>query len=208
MKARTKRNAQDSASINMLVDEIVKEQRKIDRLEGDVVASHIRIGHRLAELRPLAKKTWGKQLKAVGISPRVASRYLKIAEHWPAEIGLTESDLLPRLPTDLLKLEWLCRVPQAELADLLGKLDCKKATRPQVVAAVREVLGEDPPAKDEHDVEGFVGRFIARVMRTVDGLHEKFPDTEQQDRARKLLAAGLGRIQDALKAGRPVTNAS
>jgi hypothetical protein len=206
MKASTKKKAEDSTSINTLVNEIVKEQQKIVRLEGDVVASHIRIGNRLAELRPLAKKTWGRQLKAIGISPRVASRYLKIAENWPAEIGLIESDLLPRLPSDLLKLEWLCRLPKAKLGSLLGKVDCKRSTRPQVIAAVREALGEEPPAKDEHDVEKFVQRFIDRLMKTVDGLGETFPEAEQQDRVRELLGAGLVRVQDALKAGRGAAN--
>jgi len=94
----------ESASITKLLDKILKEQQKIDRHEGDVVASHIRLGHHLADLRALAKRTWAKQLKAIGLSPRVARRYLKIAQHWPNEIGLNESDLLPRLPPDLLEL--------------------------------------------------------------------------------------------------------
>ena len=158
----------------------------------------------MTELRSLAKRTWGKQLKALEISPRVASRYLKIARHWPNEIGLNESDLLPRLPTDLLKLEWLCRVPVSQLAGLLGTLDCKKATRSQVIAAVREALGEDPPTEiSEYDVETFVQRLIRRLKGTVEQLGEMFPEPEQQNRARELLAAGLAQVQDALQADLP-----
>jgi hypothetical protein len=167
VKEKTKANAVDSASIKKLVNEILKVQQKIDRHEGDVVAAQIRLARRLAELRVLAKKNWGTQLKTIGISPRVASRYLKIAEHWRNEIGLSESDLLRRLPPDLLKLEWLCRVPQAELGDLLDVIDCKKASRPRVIAAVREALGEDPPAQAEPDVETFVQRLIDRLTGTV-----------------------------------------
>ena len=105
MNDKSKTHEEDSAGINKVLDKILKEKQKIDRREGDIVTSLIRIGHHLAELRAVAKRTWAERLKALGINPRVASRYLKLAEHWPAEIGLNESDLLPRLPVDLLKLE-------------------------------------------------------------------------------------------------------
>ena len=162
MKRKQETNVEDLSGIRKLLNEILKEQQKINRHEGDVVASHIRLGHHLADLRALAKRTWAKQLKAIGISPRMASRYLKIADNWPNEIGLNESDLLPRLPLDLLKLEWLCRVPLDRLKDLLTQFDCKRATRSQVIAAVREALGEDPPVEAEPDVEEIIKRFLGR----------------------------------------------
>lgn len=202
MSTKTDRVDKDVDGIRKLVQAIVKEQQKIDRHEGDVVACHIRIGARLAALRSLAKKTWGKQLKTLEISPRVASRYLKIARNWTDEIGLTESDLMTRLPTDLLKLEWLCRVPVSEMAGLLDTLNCKKATRSQVIAAVREILGEDPPTATD-DVETFVQRLIHRLTGTVERLGDKFPEPEQQKRACELLAVGLLQVQDALQAGLP-----
>ena len=121
MKNTIKAESGDSAGIKKLVNEIVKERQKIDRCEGDVVAAYVRIARHLAELRQLANKDWGKQLKAIGMHPRVAGRYLKISQHWHDEIGLRESDLLARLPPDLLKLEWLCRVPQVQLGDLAGR---------------------------------------------------------------------------------------
>ena len=80
MKEKTKTNAEDLASIKKLVNEIFKEQQKIDRCEGDIVAAHIRLARHLAELRIMAKKNWGTQLKTIELSPRVASRYLKIAQ--------------------------------------------------------------------------------------------------------------------------------
>lgn len=202
MSAKTKRIDEDLDGIRKLVQAIVKEQQKIDRHEGDVVACHIRIGARLAALRSLAKRTWGRQLKALGISPRVASRYLKIARGWQDEIGLNESDLLTRLPTDLLKLEWLCRVPVSQLGGLLDTLNCKKATRSQVIAAVREVLGEEPPTATD-DVEMFVQRLIQRLTGTVEKLGEKFPEPDQQNRARELLSAGLDEVRNALQSDLP-----
>ena len=199
MKKTIKAETSDSAGIKKLVNEIAKEQQKIDRCEGDLVASHIRIARHLADLRHLAKKDWAKQLKAIGMHPRVASRYLKISQHWDDEIGLRESDLFVRLPPDLLKLEWLCRVPPVQLGDLLDDLDCKKATRPQVIAAVREALGEDPPAKAEDDVEKFVQRFIGRLAKTINQLNESFPEAEQQKQARDLLATGLQQVLDSIQ---------
>jgi len=200
MKLKPKSDTPDRQNLQKLVGEIQKEQRKIDRFEGDIVASRIRLGNHLAQLRRLANGDWAKQLSVLEMSPRVASRYLKIAQHWPTEIGLKESDLLPRLPTDLLKLEWLCRVPQDRLGPLLDELDCKRANRRQVVAAVRDVLDEAPPARTERDAQQFVERFTNRIMRTVDKLHETFPDAEQQDQARELLVIRFREIQVALEA--------
>jgi hypothetical protein len=198
MTRTAKKMPEDSDAITRLVNEILKEQRKIDRCEGDVVASHIRLGRYLAQLRPLATRNWAAQLKAVGMSSRVASRHLMIAQRWGKEIGLLESDLLPRLPTDLLKLEWLCRLSQDQLRNLLDKLDCKKAPRPQVIALVREALGELPPTNDVPDEKQFVRRFSSQLTRTIGRLYEMFTETEQQDRIIQLLIAEVRQFQDAI----------
>jgi hypothetical protein len=192
--------AAHTATIRQIVDAIRTELSEIDRREGSVVICHVRLAARLAELRPLAKRTWGQQLKILGMSPRVASRYLKIARHWTPEIGLNESDLLPRLPADLLKLEWLCRVPPDQLSEVLDHLDCKKASRSMVIAAVREALGEEPPA--DEGVEEYVQRFLHRLQKTVERLEERFPEPEQLDRARELLRSGLGDMQASLQENR------
>jgi hypothetical protein len=198
MKNTKKAESGDSTGIKKLVNEIVKERQKIDRCEGDVVAAYIRIARHLADMRQLAKKGWAKQIKAIGMHPRVADRYLKISQHWHDEIGLSESDLLPRLPPDLLKLEWLCRVPLDRLREMMKAFDCKKATRPQVIAAVREVLGEGPAAKAEPDVNKFVERSLNRLTKMIDRLNETFSKPEKQKQARDLLAAGLQGILDSL----------
>ena len=62
MKQKTKSDTAERTNIRKLVSEIRKEQRKIDRYEGDIVASHIRLGNRLAQLRRLANGDWAKQL--------------------------------------------------------------------------------------------------------------------------------------------------
>jgi len=204
MKTKSTPDKEDAVAIKKLVTEIAKEQQKLDRYEGDAIACQIRIAARLAKLREQAKRTWGKQLNDLGISPRVASRYLKIAQHWPDEIGLSESDLLRRLPPDLLKLEWLCRVPLAGLPTLLDKLDCKKAARSEVIVAVREALGEDSPAP-QPEAEEFVNRLVQRLKNSIAQLGEKFPNRHQQELARTLLATGLRDIQQALEVETPPT---
>ena len=186
-----------TADIQQIVDAIRAEQQNIDRHEGGVVVCHIRLASRLAELRPLAKRTWGQQLKVLGMNPRVASRYLKIAKHWSPELGLHESDLPPRLPTDLLKLEWLCRVPLQQLREILNDLDCKRASRREVVAAVREALDEEPPPEEE--VEVFVQRFLDRLQGTIGRLEERFPEPDQLNRARQLIRSGLRKMQASLQ---------
>ena len=180
MNERTKTHEEDSAGINKVLDKILKEKQKIDRREGDIVTSLIRIGHHLAELRAATKRTWAERLKSLGINPRVAARYLKLAEYWPIEIGLNESDLLTRLPVNLLKLKWLCRLPVERLGELLDQLDCKKATRSEVIAAVRAMLGETPPVPSEASVAKFVDRCIRRLATAVDRLQEKFPAADEQ----------------------------
>ena len=182
-----------------MLDKILKEKQKIDRHEGDIVASLIRIGHHLAELRAAAKRTWAERLKTLGINPRVAARHLKLAEYWPIEIGLNESDLLARLPVDLLKLEWLCRVPVERLGELLDQLDCKKATRSEVIATVRAMLGETPPAPSEPSVTKFVERCIRRLVTAVDRLQETFPAAAEQAQARELLEIGLNQVLESLQ---------
>jgi hypothetical protein len=188
----------DSANVTKLLNEIQKEQDKIARCEGDIVAAHVRLARRLHELRQLANGDWGKQLKKINMNPRVASRYLKIGKHWQDEISLKESDLLQCLPTDLLKLEWLCRPSIDQLSNLLNELDCKKATRSKVISAVREALGEEPLGQRDADVEQFAERCVQRLARSVIKLFEEFASDEQLENACKRLETGLARVQEEL----------
>jgi len=188
----------DNPAIGTLLEKISNEQKKIDSHEGNVVVSLFGIGRHLAKLRPLARKTWKLQLDAIGMSPRVANRYVKLGE---SEIGLNESDLLKRLPSDLMKLEWLCRLSVVQLSGLLDSLDCKKATRSEVIAAVREVLGESKPVKTP-DIEKEIKGLINRLIDTVESLEESEP--EVQNRVRKSLKANLNLLEKKISEGESV----
>lgn len=170
-----------------LLKKICVAQKQIDKQEGRVLSSHITMGQLLADLRPLAKKTWAKQLDVIEMSPRVASRYVKLGDSWFGRIGLSESDST-RLPVDLMKLEWLCRVPQDQLSGLLDKIDCKKATRSEVIAAVRDALGETKPTRTVSAVQ-VVERLLRRLLNTVRELGHQ--DLAVMDQVRHALAAGL-----------------
>ena len=191
----------NSLAITETLTAIATEKEKLAKSEGSVIVAIIQIGLQVLTLRSLASRNWAKWLQtpAINMSRRVASRYLKIAAGWSAEMGLLESHL-DRLPTDLLKLEWLCRVPIGQLPDLLDGLNCKQATRKQVIAAVREALDEPSPTTAPLDVDRAVGRFLERLAGKVARLLDRFLQTDQQDRARALLAAGFSYARQGLEA--------
>ena len=85
------------------------------------------------------------------------------------------------------------------------ELDCRKATRPQVIAAVRKELGESKPVRaDAGDVEQLIKRRLDRLVHTIELVSGKSPQPEAQARllkllARKLLAAGFDLAERALR---------
>jgi hypothetical protein len=186
--------------VGALLDQIAQEQKKIDQHKGDVVASIFRIAQHLTELCPLVKENWASQLAAIGVSTRDADRYLKIGNSWLGQVGLNQPDLLRRLPDDLAKLAWLCRVPQSQLPRLLDELDCRKVPLPQVIAAVRKELGEGKPARaDAGDVGQLIKRRVGRLVRRIKLGSGNSPQPEALARLLKLLAAGLDLVERALR---------
>ena len=85
------------------------------------------------------------------------------------------------------------------LGELLNQLDCKKATRSEVIAAVRAMLGETAPAASEPSVTTFVDRCIRRLVKAVDRLQEKFPAADEQAQVRELLKIGLNQVLESLQ---------
>jgi hypothetical protein len=187
----------DTGGLPGVLAQIAAEWEELDRQEGDVVGACFRLGRLLAELRRLARRDWSKRSKALGIHPRVARRYVRLGESELARSGLPESDLLCRLPADLMKLEWLCRLTAEQLRELLGRLDARGASREKVVAAVKAVLsGDDTPARPAPDLAAL----LERVFRRLDGVLERLEEADpgQRGRVRDLLAGGLRRVERAL----------
>jgi hypothetical protein len=180
----------DDTAVRRAVHQIQTELRNLARNEGSAVASHLRIGTALADLRKEAKSGWFKQLKELGINERVARRYIRLGNSWLAVSGLSESALLEQLPPDRMKLEWLCRLTAEQLRELLGRLDCKKAKRGQVEAAVRKALGEEDAAPTAPNIEKALAKIFKRFRTDTDQLEEATPP-QNQERFQALVAEGL-----------------
>src|SRR5262249_38970604 len=83
------------------------------------------------------------------------------------------------------------------LKKLLTRLDPKIAPRPKVIAAVKEILGEnEAPAKP--DLEGAFGRASDRVVKLAELLRSDAQTEANKDRVEKLLADGLRQLEEAL----------
>jgi hypothetical protein len=113
----------------------------IDACERTLVESRLSVARFLADLRRLTRRNWMQQLARVGIDARAARRYVQLGNTELARVGSGAPDLIAGLPTDLVKLEQVSRVPVDQLPQLLGHVDPKEASRGRVAAAVRELLG-------------------------------------------------------------------
>jgi hypothetical protein len=179
-------------------DRIAREEKKIAGNEDKVVASHVSIGRALAELRKLAKKDWAVRLKRLDISPRVASRYIKLGESELARIGLLESDLPGKLPPDLMKLEWLCKLTADQLRDLQGRLDLKKANRHKVIEAVKGVLNLPSKPKAAPGLGKAVASALKRLCDAVGRIDAEVEDPADRQHIREQVLRGLHEVEKNL----------
>jgi hypothetical protein len=189
--------AENASRVAQLVGEIAGLKKDLDRAEGNLVGSKIRLGMRLLQLRAEAKRTWAQQLKTLGFSPRVASRYLLLGESELAGIGPNGSDLLARLPAEMHKLEWLCRLTIDQLRELLDNLDCKDTERGQVIAAVKKALGQADEAPTAPDIVKATARIFKTLRAAIDQLRGATP-SQEQERLRALLADHFQRSSQEL----------
>jgi hypothetical protein len=169
--------AKSDGAAEKIKQKIEAAQKKIEgeelsksKRDGKIVLSLVEIGRLLVELQQHVKKTWSKDVKALGYSPRAASRLQQLGASWWAGNGLLEAVSLDQLPTDVHKLEWLCRLGKEQLAEFLGRTDCKALSRTKAIEAVKEVLGlhkdkEElaPEAVLVKTVEQFVRRLTAKI---------------------------------------------
>jgi hypothetical protein len=191
-----------SVSPEKIVEQIRAEQQKIARNEGRTIECYIAIGLHFAELKALASRRWAKHLKPLGYSARATSRLMKIGNHWGSEIGPLEAEILDRLPPDAHKCESLCRLGREQLLVLLGKLDCRKASRKEVSEAVSQELGEEPlPPKPAPPVADQVGRKIEQISDIIEEWRESAPTDDLRQQLLGLLTEGFEGIRGALTAG-------
>jgi hypothetical protein len=149
-------------------------------------------------------RRWLKELRFLGYHPRIACRYTAVGSSWWADqSGRIASDLAGKLPYDLNKLEWLCRLPEAELVELLKDIDVQKEGRSRVIKAVQRRLGQDPSpaAQAKVTAEAVLKRWEKYVASTLDAIealgHDVATEEARQELA-KVLEAKFFEIQDAL----------
>jgi hypothetical protein len=141
------------------------------------------------------------------LNPRTARRLLLIGETWWCDSGTLGSTILARLPVDLQKLSWLCRLDRDQLDELVECLDCRKASRRTVVDAVKTMLGEqDTPqgTPTSSPVEMFVASFRRGLAKLVSALAESGGgqpvDPSIVDRLRSAVDAELTRLRPDIAA--------
>jgi hypothetical protein len=192
-------SAPDAAAVEALLKKIKEEQAKLNTHETDAVASVIRIARHLTELRPLAKKTWTTNVKSLGMDPRVARRYLRLGRSWLGQNGLSESVLLAHLPSNIMKVEWICRLTREQLSELLATMDTRTESRNKVIAAVRAALGQEPRKKAKPDIAAVVEKLVKHLVESIHRLREECSRADDKGRAGGLLAAGLEQVRGVLQ---------
>jgi hypothetical protein len=181
--------------VTALVGQIREEQQGIDRNDASTVVNQIRIGSLLIRLKAESGWTWTRTVREIGYHPRAASRLLRLGTSWLAGLGTAGSEFLHRLPTDLQKLDWLCRLTRTQLEQLLTELDCKHAGRAAVAAAVKHILNPGAEAPRTEDLPRAVGRVFKRVVSAIRRWHGEADTDSRRHELRGLLAAGLRQAQ-------------
>jgi hypothetical protein len=173
----------DEAKAAEATDAIKEELAQIESNEGGTVQRLVAIGVHLARLKAATRsdRDWTRRVKSIGdvtrsghlLHPRTARRLMELGQSWWSENGTLGSDSFGRLPTDIQKLVWMCRLSPAQLGDLLDAMDCKAEGRRRVIAAVQEVLGERKPTKaGPVPLEKVLRAFERAVTRVVTALAE------------------------------------
>jgi hypothetical protein len=186
------------AKLEQLIRDIEAEQSKVARKEGEIVSNLVRIGALLVDLQTAAGRTWTERVRSLGYHPRAASRLQKIAFRWRDEIGTLGSDFLTRLPGDPQKLEWMCRLSREQLAALLDRMDCKQASRTEVSAAVKELLGQNTTRRRARGIVETVARLFTRMTKALEGWQQTDDGREAPDQLRDVLSGGLGQLRRVL----------
>jgi hypothetical protein len=186
--------------INDMMQRIQGLERKMRAGETDNVRLVIEQGRLLWELKKQAPYSWLEKLSQIGIHERVARRYLTIGECWATDDRTPESGLLEEMPYDLLKLEWLCRLPLDDLRAFVRTCDCRREPRGSLIKRVQRMLGQIP-SDSQQDAPGLdplrkeSDAYVRRVLKAAESL-----DSDQRQELAKENEAKFSELQQALKA--------
>ena len=154
---------------------------KLDRHEGSAATCQIAAGVHLVALQEATKtkRNWTKHVQTIPfgtrpgrfLHPRTARRLLKLgASRWGRENGTPGSAILEQLPVDLQRLEWLCRLSESQLSELMGAMDCKTESRKAVINAVKRILEFNPKPRRTATPDKALQRFKKTAVIAVAAL--------------------------------------
>lgn len=125
------------------------------------------------------KRAWTDRVNAIPhgarpgrfLNPRTACRLMELGKsRWSQEAGTPGPKTLDRLPTDIQKLTWLCKLSPGQLGDLLGRMDCKEGGRKAVVDAAKALLPPGGTQGKTPRAHGDLRSFKQAVARTASAL--------------------------------------
>jgi hypothetical protein len=202
-----------TTQVTSLVHNIKARLEEMAKSEGETVRHAIELARLFTELKQqVGRRNWERTLQELGISPRVACRYLAIGNSWWLDQPLGP-EVLALLPCDLQKLESLSRLSPPFLEVVIKAIDCKEASRGAVISAVHKVLGDEPaaPKGREITVEKLKNQWEGYVRRMVDVI-EDIQDEDFDEETRQLvwneLQAKFAEVEELLypqeEAGEPL----
>jgi len=167
------------------MDEIREDLANQADLEGQTVLQIISLASRFTELRSQirAERRWERTVIELGVSPRVACRYLCNGQSWWVE-HTPDSGILPYLPCDLHKLVELCKLSPEQLDVHAKGGSCKERSRNEVQEAVQSILSaSNRTPREAASVETLRKQLTGCVKRLVDVLDDLTDhEIEEEDR--------------------------
>jgi len=191
------------ANETTLINQIKGLSQMIDRKEGGLVIDLIKLARLYAELKQVTKKhRWQKVLKDLGQSPRVVGRYITIGTSWWADAP-HDSAVWAKLPYDLLKLEWLCRLSEDQLTNLLEFVDCRKTGRSVLIGTVKRALGQpETDVRQAHTTATAIVKrwqdYVTRTLYAIEALTDTVAEPEVLHELAEQLEAGYADIKESL----------
>jgi len=183
--------------------QIVEEMEQLHQGEGCLVLKAINLGRLFVALKSSVRRNcWLKELKKLNYDERIVRRYLIIGDSWWIAPPPTGRELLTRLPYDLQKLEWLCRLSQEKLDQLSSCRDLREDSRSEVISRVKQLLGVKGGTSEisEPSLADLQKRFDTNVIRILDAIDELPDETTDQQRLEILdtLTKGFKEIEESL----------
>jgi hypothetical protein len=182
-----------------LAQSIEEERRLLDEQEADALVTLLRLAGQVA--RHQAKK-------GATVGPAMTASYrralLRVGRSGLGAVVEGDAGLRLRLPPEVGKLEWLCRLDGVALRQLLGQMGLKQARRDEIIRAVKQALGQALRKEQTAGAatpEGVIGAAFRRLAATVARALSRHADEDGHARVQAALSKGIDQLQGMLGGG-------